>query len=249
MMIYRKDQRNAPHLEQPAQLICFRPKVASLLCTAFQRWKTLRGVRLIFSFSLFLFGFCSFFFFFFFRLVNSVFSENFSDARRLGSGSFGTVYDAMYHNKKRYAVKILSRKGDSDTQNEVAQVSFLQERPHRNCLCYFFAWSDKKFDEYGIVTEMCGGGSLKALLHTQMLSEARVWEIFVDLLHGIAHIHTNNLRHLDLKPENLFITQEGVVKIGDFGIASPVGGLGVFSFLFLFSFLKRVFFFLFAKMS
>ena len=55
-----------------------------------------------------------------------------------------------------------------------------------------------KFDEYGIVTELCTG-SLKALLHAEVLPEERVWEIFLDLLNGIAHIHANGLRHLDIK--------------------------------------------------
>ncbi len=164
-----------------------------------------------------------FFFFFFFLKAASVFTENFSDPRRLGSGSFGTVFDAKYAlNGQRYAVKIFNRKGDSETKNEVAQVSFLQAHPHPNCLTYFFAWTDKKFDEYGIVTEMCTGGSLKVLLHAQLLSEARVWQVFLDLLHGLAHIHANNLRHLDIKPENLFLTGNGVLRIGDFGLASHV---------------------------
>lgn len=128
-----------------------------------------------------------------------MFSEHFSEPRRLGSGSYGTVYDATYcANGLRYAVKIFNRKGDRETKNEVKQVSFLQSHPHPNCLTYYFAWSDKKFDEYGIVTELCTG-SLKALLHAEVLPEERVWEIFLDLLNGIAHIHANGLRHLDIK--------------------------------------------------
>jgi serine/threonine protein kinase len=155
-----------------------------------------------------------------------VFSTYFADARPLGSGSYGAVYDARYTlNDVRYAVKLLTRRhaGDNETENEVLRVSFLQDKPHPNCLAYYFAWSDKRFDEYGIVSEMCAEGSLKRLMGCSPLTEEQVWDFFVDLLHGLDHIHKNNLRHFDIKPENLFVTKDHVLRIGDFGVACPVG--------------------------
>jgi serine/threonine protein kinase len=44
--------------------------------------------------------------------------------------------------------------------------------------------------------------------------------IFLSILQGILHIHHQNIIHLDLKPANIFITLEGRLKIGDFGMAS-----------------------------
>lgn len=70
---------------------------------------------------------------------------------------------------------------------------------------------------------MCERGSLKSELAASALSEQQVWDYFIDLLHGLDHIHGNRLRHFDIKPENLFVTADRVLRIGDFGVASPIG--------------------------
>jgi len=42
---------------------------------------------------------------------------------------------------------------------------------------------------------------------------------FVDIMHGLAHLHTNHIVHRDLKPENILLDSRGFAKIGDFGVA------------------------------
>lgn len=42
---------------------------------------------------------------------------------------------------------------------------------------------------------------------------------------GIKHIHLHNLLHLDIKPANIFLTEEGYLKIGDFGLVHQLGDL------------------------
>ena len=50
-----------------------------------------------------------------------------------------------------------------------------------------------------------------------------MWRIVHDVAAGLAHIHGCGIVHLDVKPANLLISQEGVVKIGDFGMAADQG--------------------------
>ncbi|KPV77853.1 uncharacterized protein RHOBADRAFT_2075, partial [Rhodotorula graminis WP1] len=54
----------------------------------------------------------------------------------------------------------------------------------------------------------------------EQLDEARVWKILAELTAGVAHMHSRNILHLDLKPANVFITDKGHLKIGDFGLAT-----------------------------
>jgi len=42
---------------------------------------------------------------------------------------------------------------------------------------------------------------------------------FVDIMHGLAHLHKNHIAHRDLKPENILLDSRGIAKIGDFGVA------------------------------
>jgi len=75
-----------------------------------------------------------------------------------------------------------------------------------------------------IQTEFCENGNLKDFLTTTgykgRLDDFRIWKILLELSQGVKSIHDANFIHLDLKPANVFIDWEGVLKIGDFGMAS-----------------------------
>jgi len=47
-----------------------------------------------------------------------------------------------------------------------------------------------------------------------------VWSYFAQTVQGLAHLHANGIIHRDVKPTNIFVTEEGIVKIGDLGLAT-----------------------------
>ena len=51
-------------------------------------------------------------------------------------------------------------------------------------------------------------------------SETKLCDILRQVAHGLQHIHSKNLVHLDMKPENIYVTPTGSYKIGDFGLIS-----------------------------
>ncbi|PGH30055.1 WEE protein kinase [[Emmonsia] crescens] len=75
-----------------------------------------------------------------------------------------------------------------------------------------------------IQTEFCEEGSLDLFLSQvglkARLDDFRIWKILLELSLGLKHIHDSGFIHLDLKPANILITFEGVLKIADFGMAS-----------------------------
>ncbi|KAH8108041.1 hypothetical protein BXZ70DRAFT_32242 [Cristinia sonorae] len=94
---------------------------------------------------------------------------------------------------------------------------------HPNVLGYIDSWEED--ETLYIQTELCELGNFSSFLWTYgkafpVLDEARVWKIFADLSSGLEFIHDAGVIHLDLKPANIFITGEGRLKIGDFGMAS-----------------------------
>jgi mitosis inhibitor protein kinase SWE1 len=72
----------------------------------------------------------------------------------------------------------------------------------------------------------CENGNLKDFLleagFKGRLDDFRIWKILRELSQGVQAIHDANMIHLDLKPANVFIDWEGVLKIGDFGLATTL---------------------------
>jgi serine/threonine-protein kinase len=75
-----------------------------------------------------------------------------------------------------------------------------------------------------VVMEYIDGQTLKELVERDgPLSPEAVVLILQQLANALAHIHERNLVHLDIKPQNIMITDAGEVKIIDFGLAQPPG--------------------------
>ncbi|RKP01751.1 hypothetical protein CXG81DRAFT_3087, partial [Caulochytrium protostelioides] len=69
--------------------------------------------------------------------------------------------------------------------------------------------------------ELCSGGSLAQYLEEQDagVPELTVWTTLTELTATLAGLHALGVVHLDLKPANVFITGDGALKLGDFGLA------------------------------
>ncbi|XP_056088614.1 protein kinase containing Z-DNA binding domains [Rhinichthys klamathensis goyatoka] len=74
-----------------------------------------------------------------------------------------------------------------------------------------------------IQMEFCEGGTLTAWINDRNYKEIKrttmdIHQIFYEIISGVEYIHSNNLIHRDLKPDNILFGSDGQVKIGDFGL-------------------------------
>jgi hypothetical protein len=76
-----------------------------------------------------------------------------------------------------------------------------------------------------IVMELVEGSTLRHILDAQTLTAAQTYALFEQLLAATAFAHERDVIHRDLKPDNVFVTPSGTVKLADFGIAH-LGGAG-----------------------
>ena len=141
----------------------------------------------------------------------------------LGRGGMGIVYRA--HHKaldREVAVKLLS--GDTSWHQDFhrrlqREARILARLDHTNIVKVFDAGEDR--EHLFIAMELVDGRPLSELLPLSMDEALRVTALVADAL---AHAHDRGVVHRDIKPSNIFLSHEGDVKVGDFGIARLVNG-------------------------
>lgn len=96
---------------------------------------------------------------------------------------------------------------------------------HVNTVAYY----DSGEDTYGrpyVVTEHAGGGDLShriAAAHESAIALHEVLRIAADVASALDHVHSCGIVHRDVKPENVWLTADGVIKLGDFGLSLVAG--------------------------
>ncbi|KAE8741539.1 hypothetical protein FOCC_FOCC012923, partial [Frankliniella occidentalis] len=97
---------------------------------------------------------------------------------------------------------------------------------HRNVVRYLGSW--ERDGCLLLEMEFAGGGTMAQFLAARTarnaaLSERRALALFSQVASAIRHMHAHNVLHRDLKTENIFLTKDNVVKVGDFGISKVMG--------------------------
>ncbi|THY72771.1 kinase-like protein [Aureobasidium pullulans] len=176
---------------------------------------------------------------FFANDVDTALTSRFESVQAIGLGEFSQVYrvskpvvgsPAARHGVTRklgnvWAVKKSKKPylGVKDRENKMREVHVLQAlRGNEHILDLCDSWESK--NHLYIQTEFCENGNLKDFL-TQTgfkgrLDDFRIWKILLEMSQGVKCIHDAGFIHLDLKPANVLIDWEGVLKIADFGMAT-----------------------------
>ena len=144
--------------------------------------------------------------------------EGYTIKRAIGRGGFGEVYYATSDAGKEVALKLVTRNLEVERRG-VEQCMNLKS-PH---LIAIHDLRETKLGDTFVVMEYVSGPSLAAILamHPTGLPPAEIRTWLKGLVAGVAYLHDHGIVHRDLKPANLFI-EEGVVKIGDYGLAKAV---------------------------
>ena len=143
---------------------------------------------------------------------------------KIGEGGMGEVYRARDIQLNRdVAVKVLPSavSGNSDRLRRFElEAQSTSELNHPNILTIFDIGTHNGTSF--IVSELLEGETLRDHLQTTALAPRRATEYAVQIARGLAAAHERGVVHRDLKPDNIFITTDGRVKILDFGLAKLV---------------------------
>ncbi len=155
--------------------------------------------------------------------------ERFDLLEPLGSGAFGTVYEALDGaSGERVALKALTRLGPSSLLRFKQEFRALSDVHHPNLVAM-----KELIEQQGrwyIVMELVEGEDLLTFVRhgedVRGFDEARLRRAFTGMARGIEALHQHGLLHRDLKPSNVRVTAEGRTVLLDFGLATKVDPAG-----------------------
>ena len=153
---------------------------------------------------------------------------------KIGSGGMATVYKAKCHVLNRYvAIKILR---DEFTTDEEFVKRFEVEAQsaasitHPNIVSVYDVGVDGNL--HYIVMELVKGKTLKDIIVEEKGPLPWKWSvnIAIQIASALETAHKNHIIHRDIKPHNIIITEDGVAKVTDFGIAKAVSNSTITAF-------------------
>jgi peptide/nickel transport system substrate-binding protein len=148
--------------------------------------------------------------------------DRYRTTRELGRGAMGVVYRAWDTNLEReVAIKVMAeelRTNPEALQLFTQEAKSLAQLNHANIVTIYdqVTINDKVY----MIMELVDGTTLEDTLLTKKAFKWRDAAALVDqLCSGLAYAHARKIIHRDIKPANIFMTSDGGVKLGDFGLA------------------------------
>lgn len=157
------------------------------------------------------------------KYIGKILDDRYEILELIGTGGMANVYKALCHRLHRYdAVKIMR---DETAANEEFRERFRAESQavamlsHPNIVSvYDVSHSD---DVEYIVMELIDGISLKQYMQrVGALKYKEVLDFSIQIAKALAHAHEKGIIHRDIKPQNIMLLKNGMVKVADFGIAA-----------------------------
>nr|XP_026655013.1 serine/threonine-protein kinase Nek11 isoform X2 [Zonotrichia albicollis] len=163
---------------------------------------------------------------------DAVIARRYTIQRKLGNGSFGSVY--LVNDKKAKQgeeLKVLKEISvgnlkPNETVEANLEAQLLSKLDHPAIVKFYASFVER--DSFCIITEYCEGGDLDFKIQEyrdsgKMFTQSQVIDWFIQLLLGVNYMHERRILHRDLKAKNIFL-KDNLLKIGDFGVSCLLMG-------------------------
>ncbi|XP_023536097.1 germinal center kinase 1-like isoform X1 [Cucurbita pepo subsp. pepo] len=150
-------------------------------------------------------------------------AARFSSLELIGRGSFGDVYKGFDKElNKEVAIKVIDLEESEDEIEDIQQeISVLSQCRSPYITEYYGSYLHQT--KLWIIMEYMAGGSVADLLQSgPPLDEMSIACILRDLLHAIDYLHSEGKIHRDIKAANILLSENGDVKVADFGVSAQL---------------------------
>lgn len=159
-----------------------------------------------------------------------VLKDRFQLEKKLGAGAMGAVFRAIdqrrvetQHHDPSVAIKLIAGNFAKDSRAFIAlqrETDKSQTLAHPNIITVYDF--DRDGDVFFMTMESLSGCTLEDYIKQGEGSRKQRLAYIEDMTNAIAYAHKRNIVHSDMKPQNVFVTEEGTLKVLDFGIARAV---------------------------
>lgn len=143
------------------------------------------------------------------------------------NGGFGTVFTVLdRHSGQRYALKhIPASRVATNPELVLAEEIIHNELSHPNIVEYYCTMVDPRTGDVCFLLEFVDGFTLTRFVHEvsearRRIPESQIGQIIAQVMMALQYLHSLNIAHRDVKPDNIMVTEGMQVKLLDFGLAS-----------------------------
>uniref|UniRef100_A0A8B9RHI6 Mitogen-activated protein kinase kinase kinase kinase n=1 Tax=Astyanax mexicanus TaxID=7994 RepID=A0A8B9RHI6_ASTMX len=148
-------------------------------------------------------------------------SPNPSSETKLVVRSLTTVKARNVNTGELAAIKVIKLEPGEDFAVVQQEIIMMKDCKHSNIVAYFGSYLRR--DKLWISMEYCGGGSLQDIYHvTGPLLESQIAYVSRETLQGLYYLHNKGKMHRDIKGANILLTDNGYVKLADFGVSAQI---------------------------
>lgn len=119
----------------------------------------------------------------------------------------------------------LGKLKEKEKQNTLNEVRILASIQHPHIIAYKEVFIEEENTTLNLITEFADNGDLFQLVQKnqregkEQMSEDFVWKVLIQVVFGLKHLHDLKIFHWDLKSANIFLFEDGTVKLGDMNVS------------------------------